>query len=245
MNHCSVLVDGYISRSFGPRQAEQYFCCLQKTPGVSSHPASYYQGRESLFFYAASVPRHISVQYPGRSNWVLDRGFVAKGTVVPQTLWAPHTMTDKRQHVTDAELQMPIYFEGGDGILGLSLEAAASGRCHGLVDAQAFAPLGLKSTTHFRIVWPGYLEYKRQVQIRDETTQHNPITISRFAHHVGRSVDAFLRSCQPDPGCQDPRRGYWRIGAGGIVREDIVIIGAIHVSAGSWTPILQLNRYIL
>jgi hypothetical protein len=88
---------------------------------------------------------------PGRSTWVLDRGFVAKGTVVPQTLWAPHTITDKRQHVTDAELQMPIYFEGLDGTLGLSLEAAASGRCHGLVDAQEFAPLGFKATTHFRI----------------------------------------------------------------------------------------------
>jgi hypothetical protein len=77
--------------------------------------------------------------------------FVAKGTVVPQTLWAPHTITDKMQHVTDAELQMPIYFEGLDGTLGLSLEAAASGRCHGLVDAQAFAPLGLKATTNIRM----------------------------------------------------------------------------------------------
>jgi len=165
--------------------------------------------------------------------------------VVPQTLWAPHTIIDKRQHVTDAELQMPIYFEGLDGTLGLSLEEAASGRCHGLVDAQAFAPLGSKLTTHVRIIWPGYLDYKRQIQVSGEAPQRNPITISKFAQHFGRFVDAFLRNCQPDPGCQDPRRGDWRIGEGGIVREDIVIIGAIHVTAGSWMPILQLNRYIL
>ena len=34
--------------------------------------------------------------------------------------------------------------------------------------------------------------------------------------------------------------GRWRIGEGGINPIDIRIIGAIHVSAGSWMPILQL-----
>jgi hypothetical protein len=37
----------------------------------------------------------------------------------------------------------------------------------------------------------------------------------------------------------------WRIGEGGIQRGDIMVIGAIHVSAGNWMPILQLSRYIL
>lgn len=41
--------------------------------------------------------------------------------------------------------------------------------------------------------WPGYNAFKRQVQIKDETPAKNPITIAKFAHHVGRSVDAFLR----------------------------------------------------
>ena len=41
--------------------------------------------------------------------------------------------------------------------------------------------------------WPGYNEFKRQVQIRDETPTRNPITVAKFAHHVGRSVEAFLR----------------------------------------------------
>ena len=45
----------------------------------------------------------------------------------------------------------------------------------------------------FPIQWLGYKDFKRQVQIRDETTEHNPITISKFAHHIGRSVDAFLK----------------------------------------------------
>lgn len=140
----------------------------------------------------------------------------------------------------------PFFFEGLDGKLGLTLEAAATGRCHGLRDAQEFAPLGQKSSTLIRIVWPGYKESKRQVQIRDETSEHNPITIARFAHHIGRSVDAFLKACEPDPGCSDRRRELWQIGGrGGVQRSDIIVIGAIHVSAASWMPILQLSRYIL
>ena len=36
----------------------------------------------------------------------------------------------------------------------------------------------------------------------------------------------------------------WRTGPGGITRVDVIVIGAVHVSAGSWMPILQLNRYV-
>jgi hypothetical protein len=41
--------------------------------------------------------------------------------------------------------------------------------------------------------WPGYNEFKRQVQIKDETPARNQITVAKFAHHVGRSVEAFIR----------------------------------------------------
>ena len=88
---------------------------------------------------------------------MLDRGFVDRGTVVPQTLWAPHTVTDKRNHVEEAVLQLPIFFQCADGRLGLPFEAAVAGRCHGLVDAQSPAPLGNKSTTHIRIAVSGIL----------------------------------------------------------------------------------------
>jgi hypothetical protein len=42
---------------------------------------------------------------------------------------------------------------------------------------------------------------------------------------------------------QDPN---WRVGArGGITKEDVILIGVVHVSQGSWQPILQLNRYVV
>ena len=36
----------------------------------------------------------------------------------------------------------------------------------------------------------------------------------------------------------------WQIGTREITQEHVKIIGAINVSAGSWMPILQLNRYV-
>jgi hypothetical protein len=58
------------------------------------------------------------------------------------------------QPIGEAELQMPIFFEGVDGQLGLSLELAAAGRCHCLTNAQRFAPLGpsQESVTDIRIM---------------------------------------------------------------------------------------------
>jgi hypothetical protein len=51
------------------------------------------------------------------------------------------------------------------------------------------------------------------------------------------------QSLQPDNANPQPK---WWIGGGrGIQPNEIVIIGAIQVSSGSWMPILQLNRYVL
>ena len=43
--------------------------------------------------------------------------------------------------------------------------------------------------------------------------------------------------------CEEPN---WRIGGGlgGITKEQVLLIGAVHVTYGSLQPILQLNRYV-
>jgi hypothetical protein len=152
----------------------------------------------------------------GRPLWLLDYSIVGTGTVIPQARWSPENVNDHRQYVAEAILQMPIFFVQQNGILGLSLDDAINGRCQTLRDARMQAQLGGRTTTHIRIgvcgrcapcrcvvestltilgayQWPGYNEFKRQVQIRDETPAKNPITIAKFAQHVGRSVEAFLR----------------------------------------------------
>ena len=37
----------------------------------------------------------------------------------------------------------------------------------------------------------------------------------------------------------------WEIGTHGITQTHVKIIGAVHVSAGSWMPIMQLTGYVL
>jgi hypothetical protein len=200
-------VDGYVS-CYGPREAVGYFQCLLKTNSVPD------MCRDGHSFIVTSVPRHIQTQFPNQTAWVIDRRVMGAGTVVPQTLWTPQTHTDRRQHVAEAQLQLPIFFVHANGSLGLSLETAMSGRCQSLVHAHYCAPLGPQTTTHIRIgvsdifgavvhiqftdsvptlQWPGYHIFRRQVQIRDETPQKNTVTLTKFAQHVGRSVEAFLR----------------------------------------------------
>ncbi|KAH9008421.1 hypothetical protein EDB83DRAFT_2587247 [Lactarius deliciosus] len=232
----TLLVDGYISQTFRSRTAEEYFLNLLKSTAIPPYATLSYAGREGYFFLLNSVPGHNPASLSGPPGiWPLDRSIVDRGTVVPQRMWFPHSALDRRRHVERAQLQMPIFFEGEDRRLGISLTASTGGRRHSLRDANHLAPLGQKSSTYIRIAWPGYKEFNRQVPTREPTN---------FARQIGRTVDAFLQARELDPGCVDDRRELWRIGPGGVRSSDILIIGAVHVSAGSWMPIMQLNRYI-
>ena len=73
------------------------------------------------------------------------------GTVVPQTMWSPDSVSDRRQHVEMGKLQMPVFFEDKDQALGFSLEASVDGQYHVLRHANEPALLGHKTTTHIRI----------------------------------------------------------------------------------------------
>jgi hypothetical protein len=114
---------------------------------------------QGFLFVIQAIPRHIAqafprpipVQFHDQPYWILDRSIVPYGTVVPQTLWLPHSVTDRRQHVEEAGLQMPIFFEYSNGGLGLSLDLAAAGQFDGVLNAHQFAPLGNKASTHIRI----------------------------------------------------------------------------------------------
>ena len=93
----------------------------------------------------------------GRPLWLLDYSVVRTGTVIPQARWSPENVNVFRFHVTEAILQMPVYFVQQNGSLGLSLDDAIEGRCQTLRDARMQAHLGGRVTTHIRIGvcgWP-------------------------------------------------------------------------------------------
>jgi hypothetical protein len=78
--------------------------------------------------------------------------------------------------------------------------------------------------------------------------------------HVSTSIDKFFRvgfsplSLSPSlielllQDCEAsghvPNTG-WQIGSHGITRHHVKVIGAVHVSAGSWMPIIQLTEYVI
>ena len=153
-----LLVDGYISRAFYPnRSAELYLSHLLKT---SRNLKDLYQtlpapGGSGLVFVIREASRPLRspplMWDSGAPLWLLDYVIKDIGTVVPQTLWIPHHRNDIRQHVEEADLQMPIFFIHENGDLGLSLEDAVNGRHSTLRDARTQAQLGGKTTTHIRI----------------------------------------------------------------------------------------------
>jgi len=60
--------------------------------------------------------------------------------------------------------------------------------------------------------------------------------------HVGASVNNFMNHCSTNGPGPDPR---WRVGPHAITQGHVKIIGVVHVSAGSWQPIIQLAGYVL
>ncbi|KAH9984445.1 hypothetical protein BJV77DRAFT_952939 [Russula vinacea] len=160
---------------------------------------------------------------------VIDYAVKDAGPVIRQEIWTPKKPSDKVRRVDHEQLNPPIFFireEGGD--LGLPLIEAAEGSCVSLRGAEEAAPVdaGTHSThAQIRIKWCGYLhlDWNEQISIQRQTEKKETISLETFAKHVGRKVLKYL------------------IGDQHITPRDIILIGAVHVSKGSWMPILQLN----
>jgi hypothetical protein len=150
----TLLTDGYISQTVQSRAAEQYFLDLLKSTSIPPYVTLYNVERKDYGFFVNSVPPHISALFPDPPDgWLLDRGIVDRGTVVPQAMWLPLSSIDIRRHIETAELQIPVFFEDKDGGVGISLGECIDGQCRVLLrDPTGRAPLGQRSTTHIRII---------------------------------------------------------------------------------------------
>ncbi|KAI9463777.1 hypothetical protein F5148DRAFT_194849 [Russula earlei] len=239
-----ILVDGFLAHTFSSHDAHNFLSLLLRTPNFLQHyDLSYSQG--AWYF----MPKAPYVQPPSRgipiqnSPLLIDFSVATtRGTVVPQRRWTPTDEVDVRRHVESAALQLPIFFINRRGGVGFRLLDILQGRDRDLDHGDREAPLGGRTTTHIRINWPSYGDWKRQIPAKDETYSRNPITLARFMRHVGTSVDKFFNQCMASDHVADPR---WRIGMQGITQSDVKIIGAVHVSSGTWMPIIQLARYVL
>ncbi|KAN0137206.1 hypothetical protein V8E53_005203 [Lactarius tabidus] len=234
MTNPDLRVDGYLSYTFTPQVVEIYLAYLFKVDPKRVQAFGVYHW-PGAFFVADPPMNHCRPQQIGNGKyaWLLDYAIGRGGSVVPQQLWSPQGQGDWRRYVEQARLYIPVFFINADGSLGVPVSHAAAGQMS-LRDAQEPAPLGDRTTTKIRISWPGYTPSEQQVQLRDQTPSRNPVTLERFVKHVGSRVRQFLVDCE-----------RWIVGPNRITFNEVVLIGVVQVSAGSWMPILQLKERII
>ncbi|KAI0299329.1 hypothetical protein BC826DRAFT_906439 [Russula brevipes] len=179
----------------------------------------------------------------GQPAVLLDYVIRPGGTVVPQGIWSSENPAHVRRY-TDGPPSMPIFFVDNDRVhLGLPLLAAVEGDCTTLLCANDAPPIGNCFTAYIRINWPGYDKWTTQIMTKDRTPARNTIPLKKFANRIAKAVAKFLDAAQRPHG-QVPN---WRVGDGdgGITKEQVILIGAVNVSQGSWQAILQINRYVM
>ncbi|KAH9955296.1 hypothetical protein BC827DRAFT_1141698 [Russula dissimulans] len=227
---------------FGPEDVGSY---LPRILRVETQPLRLNVSHEwpQVFFITSPVVQNARpcLSINGQPAWLLDYAIQPVGTVVPQMIWSPRLFSGS-QRSANLLLRMPIFFAQTDRVnIGLPLVQAVAGDCKTLLNAGAAAPVGDCSTTYIRINWPGYPEWTTQIMIKDQTSEHNTISLEKFARRLASVVSRFMNEAQKTH-CREPN---WLVGIGGITVEQVILIGAIHVSQGSWQPILQLNRYVV
>ncbi|KAI0063066.1 hypothetical protein BV25DRAFT_1824611 [Artomyces pyxidatus] len=236
--HPDPLLDGYTSNTFGPEGAEFYFTCLLKVPARSLNAMANIRNWSGAYFVTHSPSPNPQPQadIPQQYLFLLDYAMIAGlGTVVPQRIWVPN-QEDWDDHIRDANLEMPIFFVHDDGSVGISVVNASAGNSLSLRGVNNELRIGPSQTqAQLRMNWPGYPEQLRQISMREP-----PLTLFKWVSHIGRTVDAVLQEY-----ATLPNTSQWAVHAGGITRDEILIIGVIQVSASSWMPILQMSRFIL
>jgi hypothetical protein len=143
-----LLIDGYVSRMFGPEDAEKYHASLL---GRELRQIQWYTilpEFPGIFF--ATPPGPPSIE-SGQQGWAIDCVIKDTGLVIPQQIWAPRKTADAQRYVHNEQLHPPIFFVHKDGrSLGLPLMQASGGNCMSLRGADQPAGLG-SSRTHAQI----------------------------------------------------------------------------------------------
>lgn len=148
-----VLVDGFLANTFSPQDANAFFALLLRTPGfLRYYRVTYSRGVWYIMQNAPHVQRPsvgIQTQNPSRA---LDFSVKeTQGTVVPQRRWIPADQVDFRRFVTEATLQLPIFFVNRNGGVGFWLPDILHCRDRDLYNRDSEASLGGVTTTHIRI----------------------------------------------------------------------------------------------
>ncbi|THH14624.1 hypothetical protein EW146_g5733 [Bondarzewia mesenterica] len=220
---------GYLAQTFGTHAAVEII-------------SLYGPAADAMFLYFSTdgIP-HWQRANSGPVDWswqTVDYLFVpAMGFVVPQRLWRPFSNKLLPSLVHNRTLFPPVFFRRRDyeGV-GISLEDAKSDRHECLRGHDQHVQFGGKTSTSLRILWLGYEEHTRQIQLKDQSAKTKPITLGRWAKRIAAANPTSIVDAEYDP--------LWRIGAGGITPADITLVGVVQTSAGTWQPLLKVSRLV-
>ncbi|EIM90824.1 uncharacterized protein STEHIDRAFT_144352 [Stereum hirsutum FP-91666 SS1] len=217
--NATLLDYGVISCSFGRHAARRIFEAILHVPFDSLHVC--YEGSRSCFFLPPSVLGYAHMPI------CLDFRHDPSISIIPQRYWQPTTDSNCGRYVTGAKLQNPIFLDhlNGKGF-GLTVEEACNGQGAHLRRWNETVELGGKANIQLRI-WLHADAWQRQISTRDQKLRKNTIPLRQFVKQLGNTVRDYLKS-------------YSLFSETGqlINDDDIVILAAVHVSAGSWQPIL-------
>ncbi|KAH8976994.1 hypothetical protein EDB86DRAFT_3011951 [Lactarius hatsudake] len=244
-----IYVDGYIAYTFTPQVAEIYLAYLFKV-GPKRVQAFGIHNWPGVFFVADPPMNHCRLRQigNGRYAWLLDYVIRPGGSVIPQQVWSPQGQEGWDQErwcrtveQSEAQLHVPVFFVNADGSLGVQASQAAVGNMS-LRDPDEPVPLSNGAHINIRIRWPGHTPFDEQTLARNQTPARNPITLSKLVRQVGRKVLKFFEYCKHAPCDPDSK---WTVGPNHITPDEVVLIGLVQVSMGSWMPILQLMNRII
>jgi hypothetical protein len=146
-------VDGFISHMFSPQDSHAFFTILLRTSDflryyrISYSRGAWYITQNAPYVRLSSLA--VPTQHPSLALDFTVEG--TQGAVVPQRRWIPADEVDLRRFVTEATLQLPIFFMNRNGGVGFWLPDILQGRDHNLYNRDTEACLGGVMTTHIRI----------------------------------------------------------------------------------------------
>ncbi|KZV68960.1 hypothetical protein PENSPDRAFT_633727 [Peniophora sp. CONT] len=157
--------------------------------------------------------------------------------MIPQSKYRPHIAADRDRYVNKVQLHDPICFNTTDpAVVGIGLSDALAGKYQQLDDRddRLFQQSG--PSVSIRISWAGcYPSWSRQIPTRDFKNPPGPVTRSKVAKNVARSVQRFIDEMNTRALEEDSDIG-WAVGRArnGIVLEDLALVRLENVSKGSW-----------
>jgi len=162
--------------------------------------------------------------------------------VIPQKVYRPSTQSHSRRYVTESisETAIMFYTKTPKGC-GIPCRDALASKFSNLVgrDDRMFENRG--PSVSIRLLWPGYSSWSRQIPTRDFRSPPQPITRSKLAKNVAKTIQRFINEMKEKPLEEDAYSQY-RVGPRHIMIEDLDIIGLQQVSMGSWQVHLRLRR---